>query len=479
MKNVAVNSHQPTVISVIVYCLLSIVYCFSQSTKIDSLQKVVLTAKDDTNKVNTLLKLAGEYQGLSLDSTILYGDKAIALAKYVSVPTQKRGWDIGIVKASITVAVAYYRKSNYAKSLEYYYKALSIVDKMEEDAKKKDDKNSVSSYVLIYKSKTMGNIGLVYWNQADYARALKYYFMALKIDEDLGNKNGIARHLGNIGVVYAEEATSFSRRMDKDDLVENALHYFLRANSIFEELGNKRAVATVLGNIGNTYVSIEDYPKAMEYYLKALKMRQEIGAKDLISSAYGNLGVVYYKTHKYPEAEIYLKKAIALSDSIGDIDGIKEWEQTFSRLDSARGNFKGALQHYKQYIAARDSITNDENTKKQTQTEMQYEFDKKTSQEKAEQEKKDAVAGAEKKKQQVVLYSVIGGLAIVLLFALLIFRSLIQIRNKNKEINMQKHVIEEKQKEILDSIRYARRIQTALLPTEKYIDKILGRLMKN
>jgi len=46
-------------------------------------------------------------------------------------------------------------------------------------------------------------IGLVYWNQGDYPKALKHYFEALEIDKELGNKNGIAGHLGNIGIVYA------------------------------------------------------------------------------------------------------------------------------------------------------------------------------------------------------------------------------------------------------------------------------------
>ena len=109
---------------------------------------------------------------------------------------------------------------------------------------------------------------------------------------------------------------------------------------------------------------------------------------------------------------------------------------------------------------------------------MQYDFDKKETQAKAEQDKKDAVAQAEKRKQQVILYSVIGGLGVVLLFALFIYRSLIQIRKKNILITEQKRKIEEKQKEILDSIHYAKRIQDAILPRESYIQKTLNRLMK-
>ena len=44
---------------------------------------------------------------------------------------------------------------------------------------------------------------------------------------------------------------------------------------------------------------------------------------------------------------------------------------------------------------------------------------------------------------------------------------------ENKHI---KKIVEEKNKEILSSIRYAKRIQTSLLPTTIYIEKALKRL---
>jgi hypothetical protein len=46
-------------------------------------------------------------------------------------------------------------------------------------------------------------------------------------------------------------------------------------------------------------------------------------------------------------------------------------------------------------------------------------------------------------------------------------------------ISRQKEIVEEKQKEVLDSIRYAKRIQNSLLPTDRYIDKVLKRSKKN
>ena len=95
-----------------------------------------------------------------------------------------------------------------------------------------------------------------------------------------------------------------------------------------------------------------------------------------------------------------------------------------------------------------------------------------------EQEKKEAIAQAESKKQQIIIWSICAILVLVFVFAVFVYRSFLQKQKINIEITQQKHMIEEKQKEILDSIHYAKRIQTALLTSERYIDKNLNKLTK-
>jgi hypothetical protein len=53
-----------------------------------------------------------------------------------------------------------------------------------------------------------------------------------------------------------------------------------------------------------------------------------------------------------------------------------------------------------------------------------------------------------------------------------------KVTERTAEVVAQKELLEEKQKEILDSIRYAKRIQTSLLPTETYIARVLKLLKK-
>jgi adenylate cyclase len=78
-----------------------------------------------------------------------------------------------------------------------------------------------------------------------------------------------------------------------------------------------------------------------------------------------------------------------------------------------------SLEYYKLYLSAHDSLCNSDNTKKFTQLEMQYSFDKKESLAKAEQGKKDDEALKKMQTQRLIRNVLIGGFAAVLLFAAL------------------------------------------------------------
>ncbi|MEO6304978.1 MAG: hypothetical protein ABIP51_17585, partial [Bacteroidia bacterium] len=124
--------------------------------------------------------------------------------------------------------------------------------------------------------------------------------------------------------------------------------------------------------------------------------------------------------------------------------------------------------HYKQFIIYRDSLNNESTRKASIRSQLNYEFEKKEAVIKEQQEKERVVAEEKNRFQQIVIFSVIAGLLLVIIFAIFISRSL-------RVTKQQKLIIEEKQKEILDSIRYAKRIQTSLLPSEKYLAKHLAR----
>ena len=446
----------------------------SQNKKIDSLLNVLKTDREDTNKINNLILLGWELKYNNPDTSVLLGTQAFGLS-------EKQNWQIGIGKSSNMLGTCNAIKGNYPLSLQHFLKALQIGENF-------NDKKSIATI--------LGNIATIQQYLGDYSKGLDYYFKALKMDEELGNKTRIARHLSNIGSGYYY----------KNDH-PNALVYYFKALKMWEELGDKSHIAIQLGNIGNIYGEYADaeylnpdkragdsiYKKALKFYFMALKINEEVRNKNGVAANYRNIGAIYITLKKYNEAEGYLLKAFALGNNTGILEIIGDAENSLSELYSKTDRYKMALEHYKNYIAVRDSLSNEENTKKTVQAQMNYEFDKKEQATKLEQDNKNAVAEKEKQKQIILRNSFIGGFALVLILALLILRGYHNkqkaniIISKQKEdvenakliIEEQKKKVEVKQKEILDSIHYASRIQRALITPEIYFKNVLDKLYES
>jgi len=407
-----------------VYCLLFTAFCFSQSTnpQIDSLLTLLKKDKEDTNKVIHLNKLSREYIIIGIyDSTIYYGNQAIALCDKILNPKSV----ILNLRASAynTIGVVYRQQGDYPKGLDYFFKALKMYEEL-------GNKNGIAiSY---------GNIGILYWYQEDFQKTLDYYFKALKIGEELGDKVRIAIQLGNIGLVYSNQGD-----------YPKALDYYFKALKLDEELGNKQLQINALGNIAIVYndqaskleqsknadsiaYREELYNKALDYYFKALKIAEELGDKKGVAVNLGNIGSLYIDTKKYKEAEKYLSDALKLDKELGDLNDEMQFEELLSDLYTKTNHYQLALEHYKKSMALKDTLFSQEKDKEITRKEMNYEFEKKEAAAKAEQDKKDAVAEAENRKQKIIRNSIAGGLCGVLLFSLIVYRQRNRIAKEKK-----------------------------------------------
>ncbi|MBL7883333.1 MAG: SpoIIE family protein phosphatase, partial [Bacteroidia bacterium] len=106
--------------------------------------------------------------------------------------------------------------------------------------------------------------------------------------------------------------------------------------------------------------------------------------------------------------------------------------------------------------------------------EMNFEFEKQQAiteaKHKNEIEKKQTIAQEKSRRQNIIILSVAIVLFLVLTFAVFIYKSLSIARKQKNIIEHQKHMIEEKHKEITDSINYAERIQRSFLATKHLLD---------
>ncbi len=109
---------------------------------------------------------------------------------------------------------------------------------------------------------------------------------------------------------------------------------------------------------------------------------------------------------------------------------------------------------------------------------MNYEYEKKQAIEKAvhqtELKQQKAIADEKSRKQQIITWSIVFSLLLVTLFTIFVYRSLKTTRKQKVIIEEQKHLVEEKHKEITDSINYAERIQRSLLASKELLNENLN-----
>jgi len=116
----------------------------------------------------------------------------------------------------------------------------------------------------------------------------------------------------------------------------------------------------------------------------------------------------------------YFEKGLSYAKEINNIEIIQYLYQSLAELDSTQGNFKQAFEHYKLFIIYRDSLFNEENTKKLVQQQMQYDFDKKLAITNLEQEKREVVNQQQLQKQKIVRNSFIAGSILLLMLIFVI-----------------------------------------------------------
>ena len=409
-----------------------------------------LPALYDTTAANILKELSVAYWFSDYDKATDYAKQCLEISEQI-------GFKKGKAKAYNVMGAIHIYKGDCLPAIEFLTKSLKISNEVG------DKRGSALA---------LNNIGSAYYSMSNYAEALRYYLEALKVNEQTGNKELQADNYAGIGIVYADmhnypeakkyhlkgirlleetgqtESLAWSRINLAEMYIlqgdfEEALKLLYAAKEVYTTLKKAGMDASILTMEGKIYFKQGNYPAAIKTFFTCLKVSEEIEEKPSVADAYNYIGESYIKQKKYSAAEVYLKKGLSVSQEIGSLERINNSYRGLTALDSAQGHYASALLHYKLYIATRDSMMNAENTKKAVQQQMQYDFDKKESAVKAEQEIKDAVTSKKLQTQKYVRNGFMGGFGVVLLFAGVFFRQRNRIKNANKLILKEKELAEQ------------------------------------
>lgn len=404
--------------------------------------------KDANNAANVTNNIAG--------IEVQKGDVGKAIESYKEcIRIQEAVGNIaGTAAAYNNLAGVFRKQGDIPKALEYYSKSLRL---LESELPHVTDKRELKQFKQGIAT-LLTNVGLIYVKQGDKLKSIEYYNRSLKLYEEINDQSGIATAFFNLGYTYRGLGD-----------IKKSLMYYSKSLEIRERIGDKEGIAYSLHNIGYVYMLQKAYSKSLEYHFKALQLRRSIGNKMDVVYSYTSIADLFLKEKKYDQASLYADSSYSFAHSLGFPESLQNSESVLFRIDSAKGNYSGAFDHYKRYIMFRDSIRNEGTRKAAIKNQLSYEYEKKEAVLKEQQEKERLLAGEKALFQKIIIGAVLLILLFVVIFAVYVFRSL-------KTTRLQKHIIEEKQKEILDSINYAQRIQRSLLPTEKYVGKSLQRL---
>jgi adenylate cyclase len=181
--------------------------------------------------------------------------------------------------------------------------------------------------------------------RADYSTSMEHYDCALKLYEELEDRNSIARVMTNVGSVHSYTGDPTA-----------ALDQFHRALAIFEELGDRKGVATVTGNIGNAHMSAGDFMAALEHYHRAVALYTELGIRSGVASVTGNTGMVLERTGDFPAALEHYRHALALHEELGDRSSIARVTGSIGSLHFATGDYPTALDQFHRALAIYEEL---------------------------------------------------------------------------------------------------------------------------
>ncbi|MCE3227293.1 MAG: tetratricopeptide repeat protein [Bacteroidetes bacterium] len=241
-------------------------------------------------------------------------------------------------------------QGEYPKALGNYLNALKIREEINDKRGITSSKMSLAnvyylqgrhdmalkSYLDIEKAKGFGedeylhakllyNIGLTCYQLKDYSTALNYFNAALKIDEKINDKQGVALIYTNLGAIYSSQKN-----------YKKALELLWKGCTILTELGDKRGAAEAYSDIGVIYDSLKQPPKALECYTRQLELSKELNSKVNIKKAYLFMSNHYEARNNFKEAHAYYKLYKLMEDSIKNESSIKSIAELEARYENQK-----------------------------------------------------------------------------------------------------------------------------------------------
>ncbi|MCR9226139.1 MAG: tetratricopeptide repeat protein [Flavobacteriaceae bacterium] len=286
-------------------------------------------------------------------------EKAVALHQQAIAASQKAN-NIDFRVLSLNMLGVVYRRTDAIKTaLDYHQKALELAEQIENPS------NHIKRSINV----ALNGIGNLYQTLEQYDLAILQFRRALKLEEELGNKLGLAINHQNIGHCLEE----------KGDL-EGALENYRKSLAYNEEIDSEVGRVICKNSLAQVYLK-QDMPYLALVLLEPLHSESErIGDYSVTGLVYINTGWAHTKLGNYQEAESFIQKGLTMAQNRNMPSNILYAYEKMSDLENAKGDFKRAYEFYKKADQYDKEISSATNLRYMNDIIVRYENDKKNNQ---------------------------------------------------------------------------------------------------
>jgi serine phosphatase RsbU (regulator of sigma subunit) len=427
-------------ITTILVLSVSTLFGAKNTYKPDSLFQNLSNATDSI-KIISYNQLANHYRiNSKLDSANTMAQKGLNLS-------EKTNWNYGKALSHNNLAYINIYTFDLEAAMKNAVTALNIAEASN------DKENLGFSYLYI------GYINNILKEEDE---VLYNYQKSLVIRKELGNNY-------NLGFTYSYIGNYFLGINNYD----SAQHYHSLALETRKKTKDTRSIADSYLLLGQAFFGKNDYDAAINNYAKALEKYELINDKRRLGETYRNYSEVFIKKSELGLAEYYLNRSLEIAQGIGALDNLIPIYDALAQVQEQKGTFQEAYTTLRKHIQFKDSIASNNVYREVTKQILKHKRDKEEKIKQIQHEK-------ETETQQILIAAALAGLVLVIIFLIFVYKRLQIAKRQNevieyqkKKVEYQKQEVESAHKEIKDSINYAKKIQTAILPPNNLVKEHL------
>lgn len=316
----------------------------------------------------------------------------------------------GLTWVSVMEGSLFSQQGEYEKAFAAFRNVLDAIQKNEFNSKLNKESELFATYLL----------GNLYLDLKDYTNSLPLHLKSLEIAEELQDIMSIGNSLISLANTYHAQGNN-----------EKAITMLERVCKMAHEHNQTNVEGRAYNELALVYETLGEYEKAIKLVSKSLELRENFGNKQGMITCYLTFGKLYAKVKNYDYAIEMLHKVISLAVPLNTKPKIMRAYQDLAIIYKELEKPWQALESYEKYMDFKAEVMGEETS--------------------SQLRNAAAIHDADKARKEAEIEKL-----------------------RNVELKEAYELIENKNQHIIDSIKYAKRIQEAILDPIDVITEQLG-----